>query len=561
MMKFLTHIIILVTLCFCAITSCNKDIIRTGNIEEKGTLVFSCGNITIDNNITTIGTKAAPLPTISDFIMTITPDGNGTSYSGAAKSGQYILLEDTYSLELSYGTDYMKEGKSPFSTTPFYYGNTSLTITAGTITNVTLGAKFCGSIIKVIMPEDLITHYKTYQIKVTGGNGSSAFETTITPGTQLFLRPNIPVIITFEGTNQVDETKTVQLFSSASLTNGVIGDNTEYTINANIGNLPIITLPTQASYNSWATKHIITTATLSSGNISKLIYEAIPSSSNDWSNPIIANSSNPVFTILGAETAVTYKMRARYGIITSNECTFTAEKTQQIPNSTFETSTWSSVDKGGLWSSGGGNIYNYSYPGWATNNSQYADAPSSEYKVLWKWASLVEPDNGTALISTKGFATKKLAWSDVGVTYVNKIQDSFNSNPIVGNGEFKTDFMPFESRPASISFQYKYISYPATQDNCTICLNIYNETKELIATTNIYSGSDQGSLNSITLPISYIQAYSEFKAKYISICFKSGSKMGSAAAKYIQGSYDASPHGKSQFIGSQLWVDNLTLNY
>lgn len=560
-MKNLTHIIILITLCFCTIPSCNKETIRTGTIEEKGTLFFSHGTIALDHNITTIGTKAAPHPSIGDFTMILTPSSDGTTYTGPATPGQYILLEDSYKLELTYGTNYLKESNAPFSTTPFYYGSTNFAITAGAITNISLGAKFCGSIITVIMPQDLINHYKTYQIKVAGGNGTSAFETITTPGAQLFLRPNIPVIITLEGTNQVNETKTVQLFNSASLTNGVIADNTEYKISATMGNIPTITLPSQADYNSWATKHIISPATLSSGNASSLIYEAIPSSSNNWDNPIIANNSNPIFTFPPSEASITYKMRARYGIITSNECTFTPERAQQIPNSTFETTTWNSVNKGDLWSSGGGSIYNYSYPGWTTNNSPYADAPSSEYKVLWKWASLVEPDNETVLISTKGFATKKLGWADVGVTYVSKIQSSFDSNPIIGNGEFKTDFLSFEARPNSISFQYKYISYPATGDNCIIYMNIYNENKELIATTNIYSGADQAAFNYITLPIYYNPTYSTSKAKYISAYFKSGSKAGNTAAKYVQGSYDASPHGKSQFLGSQLWIDNITINY
>lgn len=543
-------------------SSCTKE--EKAVAAEKGKLILSFGRVTIGNQLTAIGTKAAPVPVLSDFNLKIVASSGETVYDGVADEGEHILLTGAYTLHVYYGTDYGNPNNPPFSDAPYYSGSIPVEITAGEQKRVILNASFKGSILKVNLPEALTAHYKSYQLKAASeaGNGP-VYETVLTPGKQLFIKGGIPLRVTLEGINQVDEVKNTALFTSSSLANGVIAENTEYIINASVGDLPVITLPSQQEYNSWATRHIISPATLSSGDVSRLIYEAIPAASDDWSAPLTCNgSANPVLSIpANSAERVTYKLRARYGLLTSNIVNFTAEKAEQLPNATFENSTWTATDKGGLWSSGGGNIYHYSYPGWTTNNTPYADAPSGEYKVLWKWGSLVEPDNGTVKISTKGFATKKLGWTDIGVTYVSTIQNSFKSNPVTGNGEFKTDLLPFASRPASISFQYKYTSYPAAQDNCIIYINLYNAARELIASTGTYNGTDSGSFGEITLPFNDTKEYALSEVRYISLYFKSGSQSGVNAAQYVQGSYDASPHGRSEFIGSQLWIDTITLNY
>ena len=231
-----------------------------------------------------------------------------------------------------------------------------------------------------------------------------------------------------------------------------------------------------------------------------------------------------------------------------------------MENGGFNDDKWITVSKGSLWLASG-NINLYSFPNWITNNSPYADAPSNEYMVRWKWTSLVEPDNGMVRISTKGFATKGLKWSDVGVTYVNKIEDSFNSNPIIGNGEFKTDFLEFNARPSSISFDYKYISYPISSDNCIIYVKLYDSQKNEISNIGSILGNDQDQIGNISFIFNFSDIYTLSKAKYISLYFKSGSKIGNSAARYIQGAYDASPHALSEFIGSQLWIDNIKLIY
>ncbi|MEG0518988.1 MAG: DUF4493 domain-containing protein [Bacteroidales bacterium] len=554
MVKNLTHIIILITLCFCTITSCDKETIRTDTVEGKGTLFFSYGAIAIDNNITTIGTKAAPLPSLSDFKMILTPSSNGTTYTGSATPGQYILLADSYTLELTYGTNYLKESNAPFSTTPSYYGSTNFTITAGGITDIRLGAKFCGSIITVVMPEDLIHHYKTYRIKVAGGEGTSAFETTVTPGAQLFLRPNIPVIITLEGTNLVNETKTVQLFSSASLTNGVIADHTEYTINCT-SNYPIFSLPEQNDLNVWSYTALL--SPLSASNISRGDAASLLSSitykliNNEDQSELLGTPTDGKIKFTGLIPGKKYLYKAVYkGVESTNTYTFTTETAEQLMYGNMD--TWSTG------SSEGQTIY---YPNataentyWATRNTQtMSEGTNAWYTRCPGTRQTSNAQRGSAAsITTVGWGGGNtwagFMWSAV----INKISSGWLVYGDVSTSGQITKNRTINARPDKISFYYKYAPRENSQWQVVVEV-IHNGTVIGSASYTPPNSTAVSSYTKMDLDIAYTNP--NLKATNIYVFFTN--KTSPDDAKKHIAKYD----NPTRYEGALLYIDEIALSY
>ena len=222
--------------------------------DYKGTLNLTYSSVIIDNNIVSLHTKAVAIPNINEFTLLLENSSNNVIYSGEPLTTDLILETGSYTADLFYGENYL-DGELLYSNNPFYSCQKNFDINTGNKTTLSLTPKFSGSVLLFNISDDLLKHYTSYEIKLEGTIGGNTFSKILTKSTQLFIRPGASVNVNLNGVNSVGENKSSLLFSSASLTNGVLADATEYVVNVN-DNSPIITLPSQFGYNSWASFHI-----------------------------------------------------------------------------------------------------------------------------------------------------------------------------------------------------------------------------------------------------------------------------------------------------------------
>lgn len=117
--------------------------------------------------------------------------------------------------------------------------------------------------------------------------------------------------------------------------------------------------------------------------------------------------------------------------------------------------------------------------------------------------------------------------------------------------------IPFKSRPTGFSFWYKYQpKNPA--DKFIAKMILLNENGEIIASGEFSSGKkDAYTEKKITLTIP--AAYKTNKAAKMYISFQSGTKIEPNKTDFNYPQFGNLSDG--EFVGSQLWIDNVQLNY
>ncbi|WP_259327433.1 PCMD domain-containing protein [Bacteroides stercoris] len=116
-----------------------------------------------------------------------------------------------------------------------------------------------------------------------------------------------------------------------------------------------------------------------------------------------------------------------------------------------------------------------------------------------------------------------------------------------------------ESRPTSISFDYKYS--PVINDKCLAYAKVYNADKKEIASTIEFNSSEQEEYTAQTLKFEYNKEHMQSKAKYITVFFQSGYDTTISNMHRENGDYGSSPFGEDRVVGSVLKIDNVVLNY
>lgn len=157
-----------------------------------------------------------------------------------------------------------------------------------------------------------------------------------------------------------------------------------------------------------------------------------------------------------------------------------------------------------------------------------------------------------ALIRSVGWgngntALGTLRETDYGLLYLGSY--ALNKKPNYG--------IPFKSRPTGFSFWYKYQpKNPA--DKFIAIMKLLNENGEIIASGEFSSGKkDAYTEKKITLKVS--AAYKTDKAAKMYISFQSGTKI-----EPNRTDFNYPPIAKpndGEFVGSQLWIDDVQLNY
>ena len=197
---------------------------------------------------------------------------------------------------------------------------------------------------------------------------------------------------------------------------------------------------------------------------------------------------------------------------------------------------------------------------WGTNNpmttSSGVDEATTRSSGTLPSSEHTQGSN-SALIRTLGWGAGNTAagsWSacyneDSGLLHLGNNRSSAQ-DPINTNG------IGFTSRPASISFDYKYTTQSkATDDYGNVLVTVYDASHNVIATTT--QNLSSSSFSTLTLPLNY--TVTNKKAAYIYVKFIS-----TVESRFLNKD-KLTPPGfanlNASWLGSQLIVDNIRLNY
>lgn len=277
-----------------------------------------------------------------------------------------------------------------------------------------------------------------------------------------------------------------------------------------------------------------------------------------------------------------YKVRALYrGVIASAEAEATLETPVQLPNSGMEEWHYS-----GAFSHNVRSYYPYAENGehfWATNN---------DYTTRYRQGTFGYPYNCFPAVSyvpgrgEEGWAAElRNTASGAGNTVDSWVTDDFvdNRNRVAGIlfvGDFscstgvsatnysytKADGKPFDVRPSSLKFWYKYLPY--NSDTWQVKIQLLDESKnplvEQIFQSNI---SIVNEYNEVEVKLDYKEGQYYNKCKYIYIIFQSTINEGENMPfewykpEYILWKDNEQVKYKEPHVGSVLTIDDISLVY
>lgn len=244
--------------------------------------------------------------------VTVTPEqpqeGEPAFYTWTISDGDLRLPAGKYTLSAT-------SGSNDFGT-PYFVGSGEVTVSAlataeGTVT-FTLG----NSVMKVTMADGFGSHFKPSSTNpVTISDGSASIRPAMNQYVFVPSSKSLTVTVTGNSSAEVGTVFTVTATPEAKTAYDVVLSATGVT-------LPSISL--HSSQLAWGDRIFITNAATFAGNISeankgKVVYEAIPASSSDWTKPSVAVDG----VITGLRTGTSYKVRARVGALVSDEITLT----------------------------------------------------------------------------------------------------------------------------------------------------------------------------------------------------------------------------------------------
>jgi hypothetical protein len=336
-----------------------------------------------------------------------------------------------------------------------------------------------------------------------------------------------------------------------------------------------------ADVDVYATKATVTGTINDAEEVSspKLAYRVKGASS--WTEATTTESGTALSASLtGLSDNTTYELAAiNSGKVVSAIKTFTTEEAAQLPNSDMEdwyresgkTSYWW-IDYPGKTTASGTTV-------WGTMNllttseGGSAGAPGCGYAAKSGTTNVTGDDayDGTsALVQTVGWGSGNTAWNNkiatgstlgipnggacnnltVGQLYLG----SYNSSTLL------PDYgMTFSSRPSSLSFYYKYVPKNSA-DYGVAEIHVLDASGAVIAETT-QTLSTVSSYTKVTLSLTY--GASAKKAASLQVTFKSS---GNSDCQTISNDNLSSPPSSTVttaqgYIGSKLYVDNLSLNY
>ena len=254
--------------------------------------------------------------------------------------------------------------------------------------------------------------------------------------------------------------------------------------------------------------------------------------------------------------------------------TFTTEAATQLPNGNME--SWSISDKGSNWDL-------YVPASWGTNNpmttSQGADL--GYCRVSGTQSTTDSKSGNAALVRTNGWGSDntavgvvvgkggtivkieaKMKYADPGLLHLGTSRSERPAGYSDHNGPLTTDDLTcgisFASRPSSMSFWYKYIPKNSS-DKGVAEIYVYGMGGTLLAkaTKDLASAS---SYTEITLPLTYAATAGKASSIYVKfLSTNDRSFLSQEEANFTPPAYGNL--SRDMYYGSQLFIDEITLNY
>lgn len=274
------------------------------------------------------------------------------------------------------------------------------------------------------------------------------------------------------------------------------------------------------------------------------------------------------FDITGLEPAKEYMVKVRIDGLFSRPVSFTTEACAQLPNSGME--EWSQTDSGTNWA-----CVVAGSP-WGTNNPMTTSQGGDfAYCRISGTISGEGHEGSGALIRTVGWGSGNTAVGDGGGSGKTKYTDagllhlgaSRSARPDgYGNreGALTTDDLDcgiaFASRPSSLSFRYKY-SPKNSEDNGLAEFWVKDAAGNVIAsgTQNLAAA---GSYTLVTIPMTYAGPGTSKAAKiYVKFLSTNDRRFLEKNNANFSGPGFGGDWGRGTYMGSQLYIDDITLNY
>ncbi|MDY3858374.1 MAG: DUF4493 domain-containing protein [Muribaculaceae bacterium] len=297
----------------------------------------------------------------------------------------------------------------------------------------------------------------------------------------------------------------------------------------------------------------------------------LSSDGKSWSNasPSVSGSE---MKLTGLTAAKEYYARAVVDNVPTKPVTFTTETILQLPNAGME--TWFTV-------AGGTDNWWIEYPGanqnavWGTMNllttseggNRAGTAPGAAYCAFSGTRKTTDYHGGAsaAIISTVGWGSGNTAWlGQIG----SGIKGGKCNNVTAGelylgtydSASKKANYSGYEfaSRPSSMTFYYKYVAKNSADYG-------WAEIRMLDASGNVFASQTTqltaaGSYGAKTVALSY--AAGAPKAAKIVVIFKSSGNSSCLVANNDNMSSPPSANlSDGRYTGSELYIDDITLNY
>lgn len=291
-------------------TSCLE--VLDDNVEAMGSLVPI--SVSFDISVEEmVETKSFSLPEIpkpsSEDVYFEVKDKNGeVKYSGKGLWKEELLIPvGKYTVEASYGDNDFGN--------PAYIGSVSGTVDPYEKEKVTLTLQLLNSLVAVKVAPELASHFEPGD-KVLFKSGGHEYESGI--GEFCFVPSGTPLSVSLEGINSMGKPSVFTCEYSSPQPRCAY----EISCGAPESGLPSINLSIDPDM-AWGDRIFILPNSASySGSISEenklpFIYEAIPSSSSDWSTAVKAVTENGISVIKGLTQNIEYQVRARAGALVS----------------------------------------------------------------------------------------------------------------------------------------------------------------------------------------------------------------------------------------------------
>lgn len=285
--------------------------------------------------------------------------------------------------------------------------------------------------------------------------------------------------------------------------------------------------------------------------------------------PTAATVSGTTLSFDGLTPGTSYVARVEKDGVRSKKLSFTTEAAAQLPNGDME--------KDATINGSASNWQNYVFAdGWGTNNAMTTSQGGNFAYVRISGTIPTDDahDGKAALLRTVGWGSGNTAWgsggssgetkyTDAGLLHLGATRTTRPDGYSNREGALTTDDLEcgieFASRPSSVSFWYKYSAKNSSDKG-------YAEVWVKDASGNTISGNVVnldvvGSYTQIFLPLTYTERASKAAKIYVKFLSTYDRSFLEKSDANFSGPGFTGNGGKGTFMGSQLYIDDVVLNY